>query len=101
MALVPAVFKRTDFNIERISDLDVFDFYKRAGFNLDRDSMNDVRGPIRIIVEVIDNGKPEALTTQKEVLIKIDDVNNNPPRFLNKKLFEQKIVLVTLGVPVT
>ena len=75
MALVPAVFKRTDFNIERISDLDVFDFYKRAGFNLDRDSMNDVRGPIRIIVEVIDNGKSEALTAQKEVLIK-----NNPPK---------------------
>ena len=75
MALVPAVFKRTEFNIERISDLDGFDFYKRAGFNLDRDSMNDVRGPIRIIVEVIDNGKPEAMTAQKEVLIK-----NNPPK---------------------
>lgn len=104
VALIPAVFKRTDFKIERISDTDVFGLYKRAGVDLDRDSMNDVQGPIRIILEVTDNGKPEALTAQKEVLIKIDDVNDNPPRILNKKDFEQEIVLFEdqkLGVPVT
>ena len=76
--------------------------FRRAGVDLDRDILES-NDQIRVIVEVVDNGKP-ALTAQKEILIKLVDINDNPPRILNKKKFEHEIVLFedqTLGNVVT
>ena len=71
---------------------------------MDRDNTELNSGFIRVDIEVSENVRPEALTAQKQIIVELVDLNDNPPVVLNKEKFTSDIVLFEnekLGVPIT
>ncbi len=100
----PVLFKTSDFKIKQLSDSHEFGLYKMTGVDMDRDNIELNSGFIRVDIEVSDNVQPEALTAQKQIIIELVDVNDNPPVVLNKDRFTVDIVIFEnekLGVPIT
>lgn len=96
----PNFLKKSDFLIEKLTNSDAYALYKAPGVNLDRDDKN-IRDLIKVSIEVNDN-KPVPLTTEKEIVIHLLDINDNPPQITNDeelteiKLYEDH----DLGTPI-
>lgn len=91
-AVEPALFKKSDFEIREMFGSKEYGLYKLAGVDMDRDNA-EVKGFIRIDIEASDNVRPGALTANKQILIELVDLNDNPPVVLNRDKFEEEIVL--------